>query len=101
MEYRFFPGRLRLRDHILRDKDIREAAIAAVKRICPEAEITYTEKTAGILALYPADSFDVKRLKPLLPLILEIEPKIRFYTPSKKETVLAWIEKITEEAENL
>ncbi len=102
MEYRFFPGRLRFRDHILRDKDIRDAAIEVVKIICPSAEITYTEATSGILATYPVNSIDVEKLKPLLPLFLEIEPKIRFYNQSKKEAVLAGIEKIKEKvkAEN-
>ncbi|MCR5400030.1 MAG: hypothetical protein K6E78_00385 [Treponema sp.] len=94
MEYRYFPGRLRFRDHILRDEEIRNAAISVVKKICPLAEITYTEKTSGILATYPENLLDVEKLKPLVPLILEIEPKVRFYTPSKKQIILEGIKKI-------
>lgn len=94
MEYRYFPGRLRFRDHVLRDEEIRNAAIAVLKKICPQAEITYTEKTSGILATYPADSIDIEKLKSLVPLLLEIEPKIRFYTPQKKQAILDGIKKI-------
>ncbi len=99
MEYRYFPGRLRFRDHVLRDTDIRNAAIKVLKKICPQAEITYTEKTSGILAIYPSDSLDIEKLKPLLPLLLEIEPKIRFYTPAKKQAVLDGIKKIEKKVE--
>ena len=94
MEYRYFPGRLRFRDHVLRDEDIRSAVITVVKKICPEAEITYTEKTSGILATYKTDSIDIEKLKHLVPLLLEIEPKISFYTPQKKQAVLEGIKKI-------
>lgn len=101
MEYRYFPGRLRFRDHVLRDEDIRKAAVNVVKIICPQAEITYTEKTSGILAIYPPQSLNLESLKPLLPLLLEIEPKVRFYTPAKKEAVLEGIKKIEERAKCL
>ena len=101
MEYRYFPGRLRFRDHVLRDEDIRNAAITVVKKICPQAEITYTEKTSGILATYPIDSLDLKKLKPLIPFVLEIEPKIRFYTASKKEAVLDGIKKIENKVDEI
>jgi hypothetical protein len=53
MTYNYFPGRLRFRDPILRDQDIRSAAIEVVRIICPQAEISYKESTASILAIYP------------------------------------------------
>ena len=101
MEYRFFPGRLRFRDHVLRDKEIRNAAIAVLKKICPQAEITYTEETSGILAIYPVDSLDIEKLKPLVSTLLEIEPKIRFYTPAKKKAILDAIKKIEKKLEEI
>ena len=94
MEYRYFPGRLRFRDHILRDVEIREAAIEVVKKICPDAQVTYTEKTSGILAVYPENCVKIEKLRPLVPLLLELEPKVRFYTPAKKQAVLDGIKKI-------
>ena len=101
MEYRYFPGKLRFRDHILRDPDIRNAAIEVVKIICPDAKIEYTEKTSGILATFEQDKIDLEKLNPLLPLLLEIEPKVRFYTPKKKQTVLEGIEKIKQMTKKL
>ena len=92
MQYNYFPGRLRFRDPVLRDEDIRNAALEVVKLICPAAEITYKESTASILAVYPSDSVQPEKLKPLVPLLLKIEPKIRFCTPKKKPEILAGIE---------
>ena len=94
MEYRYFPGRLRFRDHVLRDIDIRNALFDAIKIICPEAQITFTEATSSILATYPQNSLDMKKLEPIVPLLLEIEPKIRFYREQKKQAVLDGIKKI-------
>ena len=101
MQYNYFPGRLRFRDPVLRDVDIRNAVLEVLSLICPEAEITYKESTAGILAVYPADKIKEEKLKPFLPLLLKIEPKIRFYTPSKKDEVLEGIKKIKDMAEKI
>lgn len=94
MEYRYFPGRLRFRDPILRDSEIRNAALEVVQLICPQAEITYKESTASILAIYPEDAVNPDALKPLLPLLLKLEPKIRFYRPKKKTDILEGIAEI-------
>ena len=94
MTYNYFPGRLRFRDPILRVSDIRNAALEVVRLICPQAEITYKESTASILAIYPEAAVDPEALKPLVPLLLKLEPKIRFYTPKKKEEILAGIAEI-------
>lgn len=94
MQYNYFPGRLRFRDPVLRDGDIRAAALDAVAVLCPEAQLSYKESTASILAVYPAEAVDPETLKPLIPYLLKIEPKVRFYTPKKKEEVLAGIAEI-------
>ncbi len=94
MQYNYFPGRLRFRDPVLRDEDIRNAALDVVRQICPQAEISYKESTASILAVYPAESVNVEELKKLLPYLLKIGPKIRFYTPKKKGEILAGIEEV-------
>ena len=101
MEYRYFPGRLRFRDPVLRDTDIRNAALEVVRIICPQTEITYKESTASILAIYPEDALNPDNLKPLLPLLLKIEPKIRFYTPKKKNDILAKIAEIKLQVEKI
>lgn len=101
MEYRYFPGRLRFRDPVLRDTDIRTAALEVVRIICPQAEITYKESTASILAIYPEDALNPDSFKSLLPLLLKIEPKIRFYTPRKKADILAGIAEIKSQVEKI
>ena len=101
MQYNYFPGRLRFRDPILRDKDIRTAALEIVKKICPEAEVTYKESTASILAVYPEEAVKPEALKPLVPLLLKIEPKIRFYKPKKKVDILAGIAEIKSTVEKI
>ncbi len=94
MTYNYFPGRLRFRDPILRDSDIRNAALEVVRLICPQAEITYKESTASILAVYPEEAVNSESLQPLLPYLLKSEPKIRFCTPKKKPDVLSGIAEI-------
>ena len=79
MEYRYFPGRLRFRDPVLRDTEIRNAALEVVQLICPQAEITYKESTASILAIYPEAAVNPDTLKPLFPL-LSFAPPIRNWT---------------------
>ena len=101
MEYRYFPGRLRFRDPILRDIEIRNAALEVVRIICPQAEITYKASTASILALYPADKVNPDSLQPLVPLLLRLEPKIRFYTPKKKNDILTGIAEIKSQVEKM
>ena len=101
MQYNYFPGRLRFRDPILRDGDIRAAALEAVKLICPLAQVSYKDSTASILAVYPPDSLDLGRLKGLLPYLRRLEPKVRFYTPKKKDDILAGIAAIRSAIERL
>lgn len=101
MQYNYFPGRLRFRDPVLRDSDIRNAVLEVVSLICPQAEISYKESTASILAVYPPEKINPKNLKPLLPLLLKLEPKIRFYTPKKKDEILAGIAEIKNSVEKM
>ncbi len=101
MQYNYFPGRLRFRDPVLRDTEIRNAALEVVRLICPQAEITYRESTASILAVYPSDAVNPESLKPLVPLLQKIEPKIRFYTLKKKPDVLAGIAEIKIQVEKM
>ncbi len=101
MQYNYFPGHLRFRDPVLRDADIRNAALEVVQLICPQAEITYKESTASILAVYPADTVNPDALQPLVTLLLKIEPKIRFYTSKKKVDILAGIAEIKSQVEKM
>ena len=94
MEWRYFPGKFRFRDRVLRDNDIRSAVVQVAAVICPSAQIEWNEATSGLLATFAPDAFDPEKLKPLIPLLKELEPKVRFYSAQKKAAVLEGIEKI-------
>ena len=94
MEWRYFPGKFRFRDKVLRDEDIRRAAIEAAAALCPSAKIEWNESISGILATFAPDTLDIEKLKALVPLLKELEPKVRFYTPQKKAAILEGIQKI-------
>ncbi|HBG66237.1 MAG TPA: hypothetical protein DDW78_07175 [Treponema sp.] len=94
MQYNYFPGRLRVRDSVFRVEEIRAAAIRAVRLLADDVQIQYNEKTSSILAVYDASKLNVDDLRPLLPYLLKIEPKVRFYTPAKKQDILDGIQEI-------
>ena len=94
MEWRYFPGKFRFRDRVLRDNDIRSAVVQVAAAICPSAQIKWNESTSGLLATFAPAALDPEKLKPLLPLLKELEPKVRFYSAQKKAAVLEGIEKI-------
>ena len=94
MEWRYFPGKFRFRDRVLCDDDIRRAVVQVAAAICPSAQIEWNESTSGLLATFAPDAIEPEKLKPLVPLLKELEPKVRFYTPQKKAAVLEGIEKI-------
>lgn len=91
MEYNYFPGRLRVRDPVFSDPDIRHALTEAALRLAPGADITYNARTKSLLVLYDAASFPEERLKRAVPILRRIEPKVRFYTPRKKGAILTAI----------
>ena len=94
MEWRYFPGKFRFRDRVLRDDDIRSAVVQVAAVICPSAQIEWNESTSGLLATFAPAALDIEKLKALVPLLKELEPKVRFYTPQKKAAVLEGIQKI-------
>lgn len=99
MEWRYYPGKFRFRDRVLRDNDIRSAVVQVAAAICPSVQIEWNEATSGILATFAPDALDIEKLKPLVPLLKELEPKVRFYAPQKKAAVLEGIQKIRAAAE--
>lgn len=94
MEWRYFPGKFRFRDRVLRDDDIRSAVVQVAAAVCPSAKIEWNESTSGLLATFAPDAIDPEKLKSLIPLLKELEPKVRFYSAQKKAAVLEGIGKI-------
>lgn len=97
----YSPGRLRVRDSIFRVEEIRLAVESAVKEIFPDVQISFTEKTSSILAIYPPEAVELEKLKKIVPYLLKIEPKVRFYTPKKKQEILDGIEVIKQKLKEI
>ena len=74
--------------------------IEVLKRICPSADIVYNKSTSSILAVYPKDAVYIEQLKTLKPILMSIEPKVRFYTESKKPAILEAINAAEEKIKN-
>ena len=94
MDINYFPGRIRLRDAVLKDDDIREAAVAVAKKITDFTSYSYNPKTGSVLIEYDADSVDETRLESLKSLVMKLRSKVLFYTPRNKDAVLGCIAEI-------
>lgn len=94
MDINYFPGRIRLRDKIFRDEEIRSALLKAVGKIDADQKISYKENTASVLIEYDAQKVDEEKFKSLGPLIQKYRSAILFYDESKKPLVLEGIAEI-------
>ena len=56
MQINYFPGRIRLRDSILRDEDIRQAAMDVAAKLGRIRSVSYNERTGSVLLEYDAKS---------------------------------------------
>ncbi len=96
MQINYYPetARIRVRDPILRDEEIRGAALGVVKKICTIKTAQFNEKTSSILLEYEHDSLPMEKLNSLLPLARRLQSKVTFYTAKKKPEILSEIAKI-------
>lgn len=86
--------KIRIRDQILKDDEIRNAAIKVVNNICNIKNMQYNEKTGSISFYYDKETLPLEKLKSLIPLARKLQSKITFYTQNKKDEILSEIEKI-------
>lgn len=94
MQINYFPGRLRLRDPVLRDEAIRTAALAVLHSICPAADPKYNEKTGSVLITYDPDSVPLERLQTLVPDLQKLRQKIAVYSEKNRDDILSDIARI-------
>ncbi len=96
MQINLYPEtqRIRLRDPILKDDDLRSAASKVAVQICTVKNIAFNPKTSSVLIEYENDSLDQEKLKALIPLARKLQAKVSFYTPKKKPEVLGLISDI-------
>ncbi|MBP5695332.1 MAG: hypothetical protein J6X11_01650 [Treponema sp.] len=94
MDINYFPGRIRIRDKIFRDQDIRLAFLEIAEAFDAGQKITFNEKTASILIEYDASKIDEDKFKSLEPLVQKYRSAILFYDKRKKGEILAGIEEV-------
>ena len=80
-----------MRDPILRDEEIRTAALGVAKKICTIKTVQFNEKTGSVLLEYEDSSLSMERLRSLLPLARKLQAKVKFYTVRKKSEILSEI----------
>lgn len=88
-------GRIRIRDKILKDNDIRNAATAVAQKICTVQNMEYNEKTGSVLIQFEKDTLPLEKLQTLIPVARKLQAKINLYTPKKKDEILAEIGRIS------
>ena len=92
-----FPGRVRLRSSILKDKDIADKLIAAVKELGFDGNFSYSALTGSILVEYDPSLINesvINKLKPLEKSVRELRPTILFYTNKDKDYLLSQIDSL-------
>ena len=94
MDINYFPGRIRLRDAVLKDDEIREAALSVARKIADFASYSYNPKTGSVLIEYDAATVDEAHLESLKPLVMNLRSKVLFYSERNKSAVLATIAEI-------
>jgi len=94
VDINYFPGRLRLRDKILKIDDIREAALKVVNKFPALKNVSYKEKTGSILIEYDPDALPMEKIKSLEPIARKLQPKILLYSDRNKAFIIEGIEQI-------
>ena len=94
MDVNYFPGRIRLRGKMLRDEDIRNAALEIAENINADQKIVWNEKTASILVTYDSNKIDEKKFTSLSPIIDRYKMKIAFYSEKNKPSILQMLGEI-------
>ena len=87
-------GRIRIRDKILRDDEIRNAATKVVQKICTVNNMEYNDKTGSVLVEFQKDTLPLEKLQSLIPIARKLQAKVNFYTPKKKDEIISDIENI-------
>ncbi|MBR1912584.1 MAG: hypothetical protein IJ828_09555 [Treponema sp.] len=86
--------KIRIRDKILKDDDIRNAATNVVQKLCTVKNMEYNEKTGSVLIEFQKETLPLEKLQSLIPMARKLQSKVNFYTPKKKSEILNEIEKI-------
>lgn len=100
----FFPGHVRLRCSILKDADIANKAMSAMKELGFEGSFTYNSQTGSILIEYDPKVMTVDKIMPLKSMlkdVMKLREKVLIYSPKNKPFLLSEIDKLKDEAKKL
>lgn len=100
----FFPGHVRLRCSILKDADIANKAMSAMKELGFEGSFTYNSQTGSILIEYDPKVMTVDKIMPLKSMlkdVMKLREKVLIYSPKNKPFLLSEIDRLKEEAKKL
>ncbi len=100
----FFPGHVRLRCSILKDADIANKAMSAMKELGFEGSFTYNPQTGSILIEYDPKVMTVDKIMPLQSMlkdVMRLREKVIIYSPKNKAFLLSEIDRLKEEAKKL
>lgn len=89
----FFPGRIRLRDKVLKDAEISEALRASVEWHCSVTNIEHNLQTGSVLIEYTPEKLPMKQLTALTSELLSLKKLCDRYNGKDKTPIL---EKIAE-----
>lgn len=100
----FFPGRLRLRDPIFKDKEITERALAILKRpplLSIVKTIEHNPVAGSVLVTYHPTKLVPAHLAPLLPLVKNLEREVGMYSEKNKDSILSLLDELEASIKNV
>ena len=92
----FFPGRIRLRDKVLKDQEISAALRAAVEWHESVTNIEHNVVTGSVLIEYEPDKLPMKQLTALTSELLALKKLCDRYNGKDKSPILAKIAELKE-----
>lgn len=90
----YFPGRIRLRSPIFKDKEISLLLKNILEKHEAIKKITHNHVTGSVLLEYNESNLPLEKLKALKEDLLKLKDIAWFYSEKDKEKIIALIEKL-------
>lgn len=99
----FFPGHIRLRDPIFKDKDITERALLILKAPSLSSilkKIEHNPLVGSVLVTYYPSKLPIAHLTPLLPFFKKLQQEVSMYSKKNKPRILSMLDELEEYIKN-
>lgn len=93
----FFPGHIRLRSPIFKDKDITERALLMLKAPSLSSilkKIEHNPLAGSVLVTYHPNKLPIAHLTPLLPFFKKLEQEVSIYSEKNKPLILSMLDEL-------